>query len=134
MILLLGAVINAVLGGYASGTAGGVGRGAAEDTTTRATGDETKYEGRLNREESADYLKALREDLTGRYEDMRSTDSKAGVEQRPRPDGEIEVIEQAQTISEDERGSDSEEQEWTVSLRWRSTTDESDGQPGSAGN
>ena len=66
LILLLGAVINAVLGGYASGAAGGVGQGAATDETTRTTGGETTYEETLTREESAKYLKALCEDLTGR--------------------------------------------------------------------
>lgn len=79
LILLLGAIINAVLGGYASDKPGGIGQGATEDGMTHATGDETKYEGVLTHEESAAYLKALREDLTGRYEDMRPTTSEAGV-------------------------------------------------------
>lgn len=124
LILLLGAIINAVLGGYASGKTGGVGQGAAESETTRETGDETKYEETLTRKESAEFLKALREDLTGRYEDMRPTGSEEGAGQRPQPDGEIEVMEQAT--------SDGDEQEWTISLRWRATADESEEQPGSA--
>lgn len=115
LILLLGAVINAVLGGYASGRPGGVGRGAAVNTA----GGETKYEGTLTGEEFAEYLKALHEDITGRYEDMRPTDSKADVERRLQPDDEIEVIER--TTSNET----SEEREWTIQLRWRTTTDES---------
>lgn len=63
------------------------------------------------REEFAEYLKALREYLTGRYEDMRSTDCETDAEQWPQPDSEIEGIEQAQATS------DGDEQEWMVSLR-----------------
>ena len=85
LVLLLGAVINAVLGEYSSGEAGGVGRGAAKDETTRKPGYETLYEETLTRDELATYLKALREDLTGRYEEMRPTVSDDGVGQRPRP-------------------------------------------------
>lgn len=120
LLLLLGAVINAVLGGYASGKAGGIGRGAAE------YGHDTRYEGSLDRAEFDEYFGALREDLVGRYEDMRPTASEAGAGRRPQPDGDIEVVERA--TSDDE----GDEQEWTISLRWRTAADESGGQPGSA--
>lgn len=122
LLLLLGAVINAVLGGYASGKPGGIGQGAA----AYGARDDRRYEGTLNHAEFGEYLKALREDLSDRYEDMRPTASEAGAEQRPQPNGDIEVIEQATA------NSDGDEQEWTISLRWRTTNDESDGQPGSA--
>ncbi|WP_336343915.1 YihY/virulence factor BrkB family protein [Halalkalicoccus ordinarius] len=124
LILLLGAIINAVLGGYASGDPGGVGRGAAESATTRETGDETTYEETLTREESAEFLEALREDLAGRYEGMRPTGSEKGADRRPQPDGDIEVIERTT--------SDGEGREWTISLRWRTPVDESAGRLDSA--
>ena len=121
LVLLLGAVINAVLGGYPSGEAGGVGRGAARDETTRESRYETVYEGTLTHDELDEYLKALQEDLTRRYEDMRPTASDEGASQRPQPTGEITVVEQSNF--------DGDKQIWEVSLRWQATTDESGGHP-----
>ena len=59
---------------------------------------------------------------------MRPTTTETGADQRPQPAGEIKVVEQAQAAS----NNDSDEQEWTVSLRWRATADESGGHSGSA--
>lgn len=44
--------------------------------------------------------KALREDLTGCYESMQSTDSEVSAEQWPQPASEIEVIKQSQASSD----------------------------------
>lgn len=60
------------------------------------------------------------------YEDMRPTDSKAGVEHRLQPDGEIEVIERA---TSNEAGG---EQEWMIQLQWQTATDKSKNRPDSA--
>jgi membrane protein len=117
LVLLLGGVINAVLGGHASGKAGGVGRGASEYETQR---EET-----MSCDEFAGYLTELREGLTGRCEEMRPTDSADVADRQPVPTSGITVIEQSKP--------DGDEQEWSVAFRWRTTAAESDSQPGSSG-
>ena len=114
LVLLLGAVINAVLGGHSSGKAGGVGRGAA--------GYETRREETLDRDEFAAYLRDLREELTGHYEGMRPAggadrNGSAGTP-RPPPAGDVTVIEQWKRAGDD--------REWAVSFRWRTAADEED--------
>lgn len=96
VVMLVGAVVNAVLGGHSSGAAGGVGRGAAA-TESRTLGGE----------ELAAYLAGLRERLTGRYEGMRPTDDAADL---PRPAGDVEVVERTAD------GDDGSER--VVTLRW----------------
>ncbi|RDI72858.1 YihY/virulence factor BrkB family protein [Halopelagius longus] len=110
MVLLLGAVINSVLAGESSGRAGGVGMGAS--------GYETRREEELDADEFARYLSELREDVTGRYEEMRPMIGEDGDERRPRPRGEVTVIEQSKR--------DGDEEEWSVAFRWRSPADGSD--------
>jgi membrane protein len=98
VVLLLGAVVNAV----------GAGR-AGE------TGDARDEPSVLNREmdrgEAATYLRRLREDLTGRFEGMLPTDSGPLAERDP-PRGPISVAEWAR---EDEEGATHE-----VRLLWDS--------------
>ena len=104
LVLLLGAVVNAVLGGHSSGAPGGVGRGAANTDSRSLGGDEL-----------AVYLSELRERLTGRYEGMRPTTD--GADDPPRPADEVEVVER--TTSGD-GGT-----ERTVTLRWTTPDAES---------
>lgn len=98
LVLLLGAVINAVLGGHASGKAGGVGQGATGYRTTR--------EERMDPEELTAFLEALRADLAGN-DDPRTFGSIV----RRSPVDDVGVIEQTSL--------DGDEREWAVSVRWR---------------
>jgi len=107
-VLLLGAVVNAVVGGHSSGTPGGVGQGAAGYDTTR---DEE-----MGRDELAAYLDDLREDLTGHYQGMQPRAD--GAERRQRPDGDVEVLEQNET--------DDGERTWRVTLNWTAGEDAGD--------
>ena len=64
LVLLLGAVLNAVIGNHSSGAPGGVGRGAAgkaSDTESKTT---------LESDELATYLRDLRRQLTGHYAEI----------------------------------------------------------------
>ncbi|QLG63011.1 YhjD/YihY/BrkB family envelope integrity protein [Halorarum salinum] len=108
LVLLIGAVINSVVGGHSTGKPGGVGRGA--------TSYEAEREGSLNRDELAAYLRDLREGLTGHYEGTRPT---AEGEERPRPRGPVELSEHSSLEDGTRR--------WTVTLSWEA--DESE--PGS---
>lgn len=112
LVLMLGAVINAVLGGYSSSKPGGVGQGA--------TGHETEYEETLTRNEFVEYLNGLQRGL-----DTRSKGAKVntGPSHRSQPVDDIQVIEQSR--------SDTEEQAWTISIRWRTSPDESGDPPDS---
>lgn len=112
VVLLAGAVINAVIGGHTSGKAGGVGRGA--------TGYETTREEAMNRDEFATYLNDLREALTGHYEGMRPT---VDADRYSAPIGDVTVIEQLKP--------DGDERELSVAFRWRTTADEPEGETGS---
>jgi len=99
MVLLLGAVINAVSGGHSVGEPGGVGRGAG--------GQRTRHEARFDRAGIAAYLWDLRAELMGDTENSLRTEM---VARRPRPDGDVTVVEQS-TV-------DDERNEWVVRLRW----------------
>ena len=98
LVLLVGAVINAVVGGHSSGAAGGVGRGA-----TSGEADERTLEG----DELAVYLDVLREGLTGRYDGMRPTEADGG---RDPPAGGVDVTEHTETDDSTTRR--------TVTLEW----------------
>ena len=93
VVLLLGAVINAVTGDHSSERPGGVGRGAASYETHR--------EQALDRAGLGAYLRGLDERLTARY-DAANGDSP------PQPDGEVDLREYA---TDDGR-------RWTVELSW----------------
>ncbi|WP_232686122.1 YihY/virulence factor BrkB family protein [Halobacterium zhouii] len=108
LVLLLGAVINAVVGAHSTGRPGGVGRGA--------TSFETERDDSMNRDELAAYLQGLREQVAGHYEEMRPANDgerrAAGQRDggRPRPDGDVSVTEHSSV--EDGR------HRWTVTLQW----------------
>ncbi|MFC5972947.1 YhjD/YihY/BrkB family envelope integrity protein [Halomarina salina] len=113
LVLLLGAVINAVVGGHASGEAGGVGRGAAARTPDRTR--------TMNRADLATYLGSFRDRLT---DDGRRTSSPNGMSDSvtaPTHDTTVEVEE----YSTAEDG----ETEWAVVVRWRTPNDEREDSP-----
>jgi len=114
LVLLLGAVVNAVAGDHSTGTPGGVGASAA--------GYEARRHEELGDDRLAAYLEALREDLTGHYRGMQARTD--GAEQRQRPDGDVEVLEQTTTDDDGERTT-------KVTLRW-TTTEEADERPENA--
>ncbi|ELZ22694.1 ribonuclease BN [Halosimplex carlsbadense 2-9-1] len=99
LVLLLGAVINAVLGGHASGRPGGVGRSAG--------GYEQKRRASLDRGELDAYLRGLDEQLTARYEAARADPDREG---RPKPTGDVDLVEYA--------AGDGDQRRWTVELSW----------------
>ena len=112
-VLLLGAVINAVIGDHSTGTPGGVGRGAV--------GHDTDVEEPMHGDRLATYLQDLREDLTGHYKEMRPRTG--GVPRRRRPDGHVEVLEQ--------HTDDGDGETRRVTLKWQTSggTDDSDDDP-----
>lgn len=107
LVLLLGAVINAVVGGHTSGKAGGVGRGAS--------GYETRREETMTPDEFAAYLTGLREALTGHYEGMRPTHD----QRYARPADGVTVVEQTRR--------DGDDREWSLAFRWRAAAELDDG-------
>jgi membrane protein len=96
VVLLLGAVVNAIAVGRA-GDPDGAGDGSSALNVE------------MNRDETATYLRRLREDLTGRFEGMRPTTGGTVVERTP-PCGAISVTEWAR---ENEEGITHE-----IRLRW----------------
>jgi membrane protein len=117
LVLLLGAVINAVIGGHSSGEPGGVGRAA--------TSYDTEREETLDRDELAEYLDGLRSELAGRYDGMRPADD-ADRNGHPRPEGDVELVEH-KTVDGDER-------RWAVTLRWDVAEDSGEfGKPAESG-
>ena len=103
LVLLLGAVINAVAGEHSSGRPGGVG----EDAKPRRT----RREGALEGADLDAYLRALDERLTTTYDVERTDDL------LPRPDGEVHVVE----YTTDAEG---QAPRWTVELSWTPETDQ----------
>ena len=99
LVLLVGAVINAVLGEHSSGRPGGVGEAAADERTTR--------EASLDRDELDAYLRGLDERLTARYD---SPGVGRGEDAPPRPDGEVNLVESTAKTEDGRR--------WTVQLSW----------------
>lgn len=130
LVLLIGAVLNAVIGGHSTGSPGGVGRGAAQENNGSVT--RTILTGK----ELASYLHGLRTQLTGhdaatepateatepnrRLEIDTEVREIVGTPRRFRPillsDGEVEVIEWS---TADDGG-----RERTISLRWQATDHE----------
>ena len=96
LVLLLGAVINAVLGGHTADPDEEPEIDAPpeprlwEVTETDGT---TRRRGALDADQFAIYLRGLRETLTGRYEGMRPTADPELVAQLPPPDGDVSVVE-----------------------------------------
>lgn len=102
IVLLFGAVVNAVL----TGNAGNLVEREAQLSATTETERHL-----MTDDDAAAYLTALREDITGRYEGMEPTRAiQDGGQMRPRPDGKIRVEEQA---LETDDGN-----EWEVTLRY----------------
>jgi membrane protein len=106
LVFLLGAVINAAIGGHSSGRPGGVGDGARPHQLRR--------EASLDRAELDTYLRTLRDRLTS------SSDGDRPVEGRlyPQPDGNVHIVEY---VIEDE--DEDEGRRWTVELSWSPDTD-----------
>ncbi|MFC7139531.1 YihY/virulence factor BrkB family protein [Halosimplex aquaticum] len=100
LVLLVGAVINAVTGEHSSGRPGGVGRGAAKARTKR---DQS-----LDRDQLDAYLRGLDERLTARYD---APDDGADADRPPRPDGPVHLVESVRDEADGQR--------WTVELSWR---------------
>lgn len=127
LVLLLGAVLNAVVGEHSTGEPGGVGRGAA------GAKPDAKAERSLDRAELAGYLRDLRTDLTG-YEEEMVPDSDA-EQPIPRIEDGVEVMEldgrlrtaRPLASSDDEvevidlKVRDGDEHERTVTFRWRTS-------------
>ena len=111
LVLLLGAVINAVVGDHSSGKAGGVGEGASDYDTER--------EGAMTRREVSEYLEVLRSDIAGAPPNARRAVEDGGHRRYPLPEGRIEVIEQSKETGDDEQ--------WSVTLRWDADDDRDDG-------
>lgn len=119
LVLLLGAVINAVLGGYSSGQAGGIGQSAMQDAPSR----ESRTERTLTPAEIDEYLETLRKDLTDDSENISSVGRIDETRHRSQPVSDIDVVERSKSRSE------KDEQIWEVSFRWRTRPNESDDQP-----
>ncbi|MDG5776122.1 YihY/virulence factor BrkB family protein [Haloarculaceae archaeon H-GB2-1] len=131
LVLLLGAVVNAVLGGHSTGAPGGVGRGAALRKTdaTQST---------MDRDELASYLRDLRRRVTNHYEELDwatdptvqnvRPDDDAVVRERDGtvrtyrpmsdPDPEFEVFERSRRVDD--------EREQIVTIRWREPDSDAD--------
>jgi len=103
LVLLLGAVINAVTGGYSSGHAGGV--------SDRASLSQPRREASLNRDEVDAYLRGLNRRLTTTH-----VVSGAGEkEMLPQAEGDVHLVEYATNGEEGNR--------WTVQLSWTPVAD-----------
>lgn len=110
LVLLLGAVINAVIGGYSSGKAGGVGQGA--------TGYETNREETLGRDEFAEYLTKLRAELTSHDAGTAPFAEPDVSDRHLDSDRRVKLIEQTTRDGDDEK--------WAISFRWQTNNDQSD--------
>ncbi|WP_101297239.1 YihY/virulence factor BrkB family protein [Halegenticoccus soli] len=89
LVLLVGAVVNAVLQGHATAATGGA-DGAADGEALR--------EARMDRDEGAVYLRRLRQDLTGRYEGIRPMTAGGTDGRAPMPEtGRLDVTERSYT-------------------------------------
>ncbi|PSP61664.1 YihY/virulence factor BrkB family protein [Halobacteriales archaeon QH_8_67_36] len=105
LILLLGAVVNAVIGQHSMGGPGGVGRADTHYETERT---ET-----LDSAELVAYLADLRSELLSEHGTRRRSDL-AG--ERPHPTGDVELVERSTT--------EGEPNQWQVLLRWPFSDDE----------
>jgi membrane protein len=102
LVLLLGAVINAVVGGHATGRAGGVGQSA--------TSYQTEREDELSRREVSEYLETLRGDLVGGPRGARRRLEEGGHRRYPLPADRVRVVEESRRDGDDES--------YSVSLEW----------------
>ena len=109
LVLLLGAVINAVVGGHATGASGGVGRGVAGRSPDRTR--------TMDRDDLATYLDSLRSRLG---EGGERTSSPNGIGDRVSPPTHGSTVE-VEEYSADTDG----ETEWTVVVQWRTPNEES---------
>ncbi|MBX0284942.1 YihY/virulence factor BrkB family protein [Haloarcula salinisoli] len=105
LVLLLGAVVNAVIGEHSLGGPGGVGRATTHFTTERTES--------LEPAELVAYLADLRTELLTDRGSHRRTDL---VGPRPKPTGPVELVEQSTT--------EGETNQWLVTLRWEVSDDE----------
>lgn len=112
LVLLLGAVINAVFGDHSYSEFGGVGRGA------KAPDMQDKVD--LDTREVSAYHEDLRIDLTRESKGSGDVVRDGGYRHHPRPDGPVEVIELVNDQAEGE--------EWSVILRWEAA-EASDAEP-----
>jgi membrane protein len=130
LVLLLGAVLNAVVGEHSTGEPGGVGRGAAVPKP------DAKAERSLDRAELATYLRDLRTSLTGFEEEV--TPNPQSTEKRIRIEEGVKITELEGTLRTarplassgrevdviDRTWSDGDERERTLTFRWRTSGDE----------
>lgn len=105
LVLLLGAVVNAVIGNHSMGGPGGVGRTAAHFTTERTES--------FDRAALVAFLADLRTELLTERGSHRRTEL---VGPRPKPTGPVALVEESTT--------EGEENEWMVTLRWQFSDDE----------
>jgi len=105
LVLLFGAVVNAVVGRHSLGGPGGVGRADAHFETERT---ET-----FDAAELVAYLADLRSELLSEHGTRRRADL-AG--ERPHPTGPVELVERSTT--------EGERNQWQVVLRWPFSDDE----------
>lgn len=105
LVLLLGAVINAVIGNHSLGGPGGVGRAGTHMETERTES--------FDRATLVAYLGDLRSELLSERGTHRRRDL---VGPRPHPTGEVKLVEQSTT--------EGETNQWTVELRWEFSDDE----------
>jgi len=83
LVLLLGAVFNAVVGGHSTGQPGGVGAGVARRATR------TELNESLERTELSSYLRDLRARVTGRYEELEPATDPPDSAARGSTDGAV---------------------------------------------
>lgn len=98
LVLLLGAVINAVLGGHTGEPDEEPEIDAPPEPRlwdVTETDGTIMRQGGLDADEFATYLRGLRETLTGRYERMRPTADPDLVARLPPPDGDVSVVERS---------------------------------------
>ena len=105
LVLLLGAVVNAVVGGHSLGGPGGVGRALTHFETERSES--------FDRAALVAYLADLRAELLADRGTQRRTDL---VGPRPKPTGPVELVERSTT--------EGEGNQWMVTLRWEFSDEE----------
>jgi len=113
LVLLVGAVINATVGGFISESESGVGATDEPDDERIIVDDQ------LSSEAAATYLQRLREDVTGRYEEMQPSDAEADAvgesadtsDRKPPADNAVEISERRYLEAGDPHNE--------VTLRWR---------------
>ncbi|TYL37991.1 YihY/virulence factor BrkB family protein [Natronococcus pandeyae] len=118
LVLLAGAVINAVLGGHTTEKVDNT--EAADDGDESAAAFETRLKTEMNADEFAAYLHNLRAALAGSGGEKQSTTGADDADRYPGPDDSVTVTEQSK--------SEDDERELSITLRWQATVDESKNQ------